>query len=85
MALKDDVAKIVGEENVTDLKKSGSNTHATTVSSAGVLTPWHTQRILRSKRHTEVLQHQEHPVVPVSSRQHFHGCTIRNRAVSFWT
>ena len=48
MALKDDLAKIVGDENVTDSRKTGSNTHATTVSSRrGFLTLWHTQRIRR--------------------------------------
>jgi len=46
MALKDDLAKIVGEENVSDVKKRpASNTHVTTVSyRRGSLMLWRTRR-----------------------------------------
>jgi len=78
MALKDDVAKIVGDQNVTDLKKE----RLRYASDYSLVPPGVPDAVAYPKDSAEVsavlkyCNSKNIPVVPVSSRQHFHGCTI---------
>jgi FAD/FMN-containing dehydrogenase len=78
MALKDDLAKMVGEENASDSKKDRLN-YARDYS---LVPPGVPDAVAYPKNSVEVSAILKYcdtkniPVVPVSSRQHFHGCTI---------
>ena len=78
MALKDDLAKIVGEENVTDVKKDRLKYSR----DYSLVPPGVPDAVAYPKDSVEVSAILKYcntkniPVVPVSSRQHFHGSTI---------
>ena len=78
MALKDDLAKIVGEENVSDVKKDRLKYSR----DYSLVPPGVPDAVAYPKDSAEVSAILKYcntkniPVVPVSSRQHFHGSTI---------
>jgi FAD/FMN-containing dehydrogenase len=78
MALKDDLAKIVGEENVSDVKKERlkySRDYSLVPPGVpdGVVWPKDSSEVSAILKYCNT---KNIPVVPVSSRQHFYGCTI---------
>jgi FAD/FMN-containing dehydrogenase len=78
MALKDDLAKIVGEGNVSDVKKDRLKYSR----DYSLVPPGVPDAVAYPKDSVEVSAILKYcntkniPVVPVSSRQHFHGSTI---------
>jgi FAD/FMN-containing dehydrogenase len=78
MALKDDVAKIVGDQNVSDVKKERLK-YSRDYSLVPPGVPDAVAYPKDSKEVSAILKYcntKNIPVVPVSSATHFHGCTI---------
>jgi FAD/FMN-containing dehydrogenase len=78
MALKDDLAKIVGEENVSDVKKDRLK-YSRDFSLVPPGVPDAVAYPVDSVQVSAILKYCNNkniPVVPVSSAQHFHGSTI---------
>ncbi|HVN25257.1 MAG TPA: FAD-binding oxidoreductase [Syntrophorhabdales bacterium] len=78
MALKDDIAKIVGKENVSDAEKERlkySRDHSLVPAGLpdAVAYPKDSQEVSAILKYCNT---KNIPVVPVSSRQHFYGSTI---------